>query len=116
MGHSQGTTPLQFDNKCGHVTLTGVLKQRKSKGMDMQVYWLRDRSIEQKQLHTHWKRGKHSLGDYPTKHHPSKHHRNVPPLYLSDAATKYNKFLATVINQLYSVCKGVLNTNSQMNR
>ena len=61
MGHPQGPTPLKFDNKCAHGILTGVLKQKQSKGMDMQFYWLRDRYIEQNKFHTHWKRGKHNL-------------------------------------------------------
>ena len=42
MGHPQGPTPLQFDNKCAMGILTGVLKQHQSKGMDMRFYWLRD--------------------------------------------------------------------------
>ena len=67
MGHSQGPTPLQLENKCAHGILTGVIKQKQSKGMDMQFYWLCDRSIEQKQLHTHLKSSKHNLRDYPTK-------------------------------------------------
>ena len=67
MGHPKVPTSLQFDNKCAHGILTGVLKQKQFKGMDMQLYGLCDRSIEQEKSHTHWKRGKHNLGDYPIK-------------------------------------------------
>ena len=82
----------------------------------MRFYWLHYRSIEQKQLHTHWKHGEHNLGEYPTKHHPDKHHRTVLPLYVSNTATKFNESFVTAINQLQSVCKGVLNTNYQRKR
>ena len=67
MGHPQGPTPLQFKNKYKHGILTGVLKQKQYKGIDMRFYWLCDRSMEQKQFHTHWKRGEHNLGDYLKK-------------------------------------------------
>ena len=46
MGHPRGLTPLQFNNKCAHVILTRLLKQKRYKGMDMRFYWLCDRSIE----------------------------------------------------------------------
>ena len=65
MVHPQGRTPLQFDNKFAHGILTGVLKQKQYKGMEMKLYWLRDISKEQKQFHTHWKRYEHNLGEYP---------------------------------------------------
>ena len=83
MGHPQGPTPLQFDNKCAMGILTGVLKQRQSKGMDMRFYWLRDRH-EQHQFYCHWKRGIYNLGDYQSKAHPTKHHIVKRPLYVAN--------------------------------
>ena len=77
MGHPQGPTPLKFDNKCVHGIITGVLKQKQSKGMDMRFYCLCDIFTEQKQFHTHWKRSEHNLGDHPTKNHLDKHHRTA---------------------------------------
>ena len=111
MGNPQEPTPLQLENKCAHSILTGVLKQKQSKGTDMQFYWLRDRSIEQKTFHTNWKRIERNLGEYPTKNHPDKYHITVCLLYVANAATKFNESFATSINQLQSVCKGVLNIN-----
>ena len=78
MGHPHGPTPLQFDNKCAMGILTGVLKQRQSKGMDMRFYWLRDRH-RQGQFYCHWKRGIYNLGDYQSKAHPTKHHIGQRP-------------------------------------
>ena len=72
MGHPQGPTPLQFDNKCAHGILTGEMKQKASRTMDMRFYWLRDQG-EQGQFHIHWKRGETNLGDYSSKAgHPTK--------------------------------------------
>ena len=84
--------------------------------MDMIFYWLRDRYTEQKQFHTHWKCSKPNLGEYQTKHHPAKHHKTVSPLYVANTAKKINQSFATAINQLKSVYKGVINTNSQRKR
>jgi hypothetical protein len=81
MGHPQGPTPIQFDNKCATGILTDTVVQRRSKAMDMRFYWLRDR-VRQQQFHVHWKPGQSNLGDYPTKHHSTKHHIAVRPTYV----------------------------------
>ena len=65
MGHPQGPTQLQFENKFSHVILTGVPKQKQSKVMDMQFYWLHDRFIEQNKFPTHCKCGKQNLVYFP---------------------------------------------------
>jgi hypothetical protein len=81
MGHTQGPTPIQFDNKCATGILTDTVVQRRSKAMDMRFYWLRDR-VRQQQFHVHWKPGQSNLADYPTKHHSAKHHIAVRPTYV----------------------------------
>ena len=81
LGHPQGPTPLQFDNKVANGILNDDIIQKRSKAMDMQFYWLRDR-IRQLQFHAHWKRGPLNKGDYPSKHHPTKHHIEVRPQYV----------------------------------
>ena len=113
MVHPHGSTPLKFDNKCAHGILTWVLKQKQPKGTEMRFFWLSDRYKEQEQYHKLWKRSKHNLGDYPTKHHPAKHHRTVCPLYVANVTTKFNESLATKINQFQAVCKAVQNKKSQ---
>jgi hypothetical protein len=81
MGHPQGPTPLQFDNKCALGILTDTVVQRRSKAMDMRFYWVHDRH-QQKQFHVHWKRGQENLAHHPTKHHSTKHHISVRPTYV----------------------------------
>ena len=80
MGHPQGPTPIQFDNKCATGILTNTIIQRRSKAMDMRFYWLCNRACQQ-QFHIHWKASQSNLGDYPTKHHSTKHHIAVCPTY-----------------------------------
>ena len=110
MGHPQGPTPLQFDNLCATRILTGEIKQKQSKSMDMRFYWLRDRALNQKLFNIHWKRGVHNLGDYPTKHHPNKHHKEVRHLYVANAFQLISK-AKYAANTLRAACKGVLKTN-----
>ena len=68
MGHLQGPTPLQFDNKCATGIINDKARQNISKAMDMRFYWLRDR-VRQGHFYVHWDNGLINLGDYVTKHH-----------------------------------------------
>ena len=54
------------------------------KGVDMQLYCICDKFVEQNKFHTHLKLGENNLGDYPTKHHRAKPDRTVLPLYVSN--------------------------------
>jgi len=97
LGHIQGPTPLQFDNKSATGIMNDTVRQKRSKHMDMRFYWLRDRA-RQKQFHIHWKPGTENLGDYPTKHHPTKHHQEVRAKYVSNNVTTIGT---------HAHCKGV---------
>ena len=88
MGHTQSTTPVQVDNSTALWIATGTIKQHKAKAMDMQFYWIRDRS-NQDQFNIYWKPGSTNRGDYFTKHFPPAHHWTVLPSYLHVA--KYGK-------------------------
>jgi hypothetical protein len=44
MGHPQDATPLQTDNACTSGIINNTVKQRRSKAMDMQFYWVKDSS------------------------------------------------------------------------
>ena len=87
LGHPQGPTPLQFDNQSATQILKEEVSQKRSKAMDMQYYWLRDRA-KQQQFHIHWKAGTQNLADYVTKHHSPSHHRKMRPVFLSEGKTK----------------------------
>ena len=82
LGHPQGPTPIQFDNKSATQILNEEFTQKRSKAMDMRYYWLRDRA-KQQQFHIHWKSGDKNLADYYTKHHSPSHHRKMRSVYLT---------------------------------
>ena len=73
---------MQTDNESACGILTGEMKQKWSKAIDMRFHWLRDRVQNHKQFDVCWAPGATNLGDYPTKHHPGPHHRNVRPVFL----------------------------------
>ena len=86
LGHPQPPTPLKTDNSTAKGILTGTIKQKRSKAIDMRFYWLKDRAA-QGQFDIYWEPGTHNLADYPTKHHSGIHHKSVRPIYTYDKET-----------------------------
>ena len=81
MGHPQPPTRIRIGSKPAHGALTGIMKQKRAKPAGMNASWAKDR-CEQGQFDLHWAFGKSNLADYPTKHHPGSHHRQVRPIQL----------------------------------
>jgi hypothetical protein len=54
MGHPQPATTIVTDNQCAEGIANETVKQKRSKAIDMQFYWIRDR-VEQKQLQIYWR-------------------------------------------------------------
>ena len=81
MGHPQPPTEIITDNQAAHGILNKSCKQTRSKAIDMNYYWVRDR-IEQGQFKLTWKTGAENLADYFTKHHSPAHHKKMRPIYL----------------------------------
>jgi hypothetical protein len=52
--------------------------------MDMRYHWLADR-VCQKQFDVYWSQGRENIGDYHTKHHLAKHHKDMRHLILHQA-------------------------------
>ena len=82
MGHPQPPTRIRTDSQTGCGVVTGKMKQKRTKSVDMNFNWLHDRTVNQKQLEPEWAPGPTNLADYPSKHHPGVHHKNVRPVYL----------------------------------
>ena len=72
MGHKQPPTPIQVDNSTAYGFANKLIKQQKSKSMDMRFYWIQDR-VAQKQFQIYWRPGPTNLADYFTKHHAPSH-------------------------------------------
>jgi hypothetical protein len=79
VGHKKPSTPLRTDNSTDYGILNETNKQKRSKSMDMNYYWLQDRD-RQKQFDVYWRPGKDNLADYHTKHHPAQHHKDMRPI------------------------------------
>ena len=82
MGHPQPPTVIRTDNCTACGVLTGSMKQKRSKAINMRYNFIKDRAVNHKQLSIRWSPRKYNLADYVTKHHPSSHHKRVRPIYL----------------------------------
>jgi hypothetical protein len=80
LGHIQPATPLQTDNQTAMGILTDTIKQRRSKAIDMNFYWLRDR-VADKEFEVYWHPGSSNHADYFTKHHLASHHASLRATY-----------------------------------
>ena len=81
MGYPQPPTSIQVDNSTAAGIANKTVKQRRYKSNNMKFYWIQDR-ILQDQFRVFWNKGLLNLGDYFTKHHPSKHHQDMRKVYL----------------------------------
>ena len=92
---------MKTNNMTAKGILTGTIKQKRSKAIDIQFYWLKDRQ-EQGQFDITWEPGKHNLADYPTKHHAASHHRIVRGIYLfvPGQSPMNKKECVKILNQL----------------
>eukprot|EP00957_Ditylum_brightwellii_P057218 4335667-Ditylum_brightwellii.AAC.2 len=81
MGHSQPPTPVMTDNSTVCGILNKTIKQKRTRAIDMQFYWVHNRIV-----HNHfviyWCPGSENLGDYHAKHHSAAHHKHMWQHYL----------------------------------
>jgi hypothetical protein len=82
LGHPQPRTPMQTDNTAAHAVVSNNVQPKRTKAMDQRFHWLRCRRA-QKQFRYYWRPGNYMWEDYVTKHHPSSHHKNMRPEYLT---------------------------------
>ena len=61
--------------------MKGIIKQKRTKSMDMRFYWVRDQ-VEHIIFDFKWKPGNMNLGNYFTKYHPPTQHRSIRKTYL----------------------------------
>ena len=81
MDHPHQENEIITDNLAAHGILNKSCKQVRSKAIDMNYYWVRDR-IVQKLFKLIWRAGAENLADYFTKHHSPAHHKKIRPIYL----------------------------------
>ena len=81
MEHPQPSTPIQVENTTAVSFTNGTMKQKGSKSIDMNFYWIQDRTA-QGQFQIYWGPGSRNLADYHSKHHSPTHHQEVRHTYL----------------------------------
>jgi hypothetical protein len=84
LGHIRPPTPLRTDNSTAFGILNEIIKQKRSKAMDMRYHWLTYR-VHQKQFDVYWRPGRENLGDYHTQYHSAQHHKDMRGLILHQA-------------------------------
>ena len=104
MGHPQPPTPLNTDNTTAQGILTGKFRQKQSKAINMQFWWLKDR-IKQKQFRAIWGPGKENLADYTTKFHIAAHHKKMRPIqpFIKDKSPSTLKGCIKIMNPVSPV-------------
>jgi hypothetical protein len=86
MGHPQpGPTPVTTDNSTAIGLTLNTMIPKASKSMDMRFQWLKCRHAQALFKYL-WAKGTKNRADYPSKHHPAKHHLLVRPRYVQDLA------------------------------
>ena len=83
MGHPQPATPIHMDNSTAVGIANDSVKKQRSRSMEMQPFWTTDQ-VKLGHFVVKWTPGKENLADYFTKHHDSKHHREVRAWYLHE--------------------------------
>ena len=110
MGHPQPPTRMRTDSKSGSGLVTGTMRQKRSKAIDMRFNWLKDRAQNHKELDIQWAPGAANLGDYPTKHHTGKHHLQCRPVFLNvdDKSPTTLQGCAKILNPTQSQISGTM--------
>jgi hypothetical protein len=90
LGHHHPPTPLETDNTTATGNSIGTIKQKRTKAMDMRVYWIKDR-VKQGQFNVYWGPGYGNLADYFTKHHSPAHHKRMREKYIHASEQPMNR-------------------------
>ena len=84
LGCPQGATPMIVDNKYAEGICNNMVKQRRSKTIDMRYHWIRDR-VAQDHYQVMWFPGRINLADYFTKSHSEAHYLAMRKYYVHDS-------------------------------
>jgi hypothetical protein len=85
MGWPQPRTPIKTDSYIAVGITNLTIIPRKTKSMDLRLWWLCCREYQQ-QFGYYWDKGSHNWADYHTKHHPPIYHKANRPTHAGAAA------------------------------
>jgi hypothetical protein len=72
---------MEMDNTTATGYSNGIIKQKRTKAMDMRFYSIKDR-VKQGQFRIYSGPGFQSLAGYFTKHHSPAHHKRMREIYI----------------------------------
>eukprot|EP00978_Attheya_sp_CCMP212_P012067 scaffold29990_cov42-Attheya_sp.AAC.2 len=81
MDHPQPPTPIHCDNATAVGIANETVKKHRSRPMEIRYFYSCDQ-VKEGNFDVKWYPGLENLGDYTTKHHETRHHVNVRPIYL----------------------------------
>lgn len=79
LGYPQPPTYILTDNKCAEGIANNSIQPKRTKSLEMQYHWLRDR-VARNQFIVEWRKGQHNLADFFTKALPVHVHQSFMPL------------------------------------
>ena len=83
-------TDTLYDNKCAVWLASDTVTPKKTKSIDMQFHWIRDR-IRQQQFTVTWHQGAHNLADLFMEALPLYLHRTLMPFLVSVQETPHTE-------------------------
>jgi hypothetical protein len=103
LGHPQAPTPIQVDNTTCAGFANDTIKQKRTKSIDMNHYWLQDRT-KRGQILVYWRAGCYDYADYHTKHFAPTHHKQKRSTYLFEDKVA---FANSVVQRLQRGCVNI---------
>jgi len=82
LGYPQPATYILTDNECAEGIANNTIKPKRTKSIEMQYHWIRDR-VARKQFIVAWRPGAHNLADFFTKALSVKDHQTFLPLLVN---------------------------------
>ena len=100
LGYPQLHTTIYCDNACAVGIATDTITPRKTKSIDMQFNWIRDR-VRQNQYTVTGLKGAHNLADFFAKPLPVHLHTTLMPAFVSTPFTSATHHAHLLRRQLY---------------
>jgi hypothetical protein len=91
LGYPQPPTYILVDNKVAHGIASNTIEPKRTKSIDMQYHWLRDR-VQLKEFIVLWRKGMYNLADFFTKPLSVKDHQSVMHLLVRVPSTSPTHF------------------------
>ena len=86
LGYPQPPTYILVDNKVAHGIASNTIEPKRTKSIDMQYHWLRDR-VQLQEFIVIWRKGMYNLADFFTKPLSVKDHQFVMHLLVRVPST-----------------------------